>query len=294
MLFRFDEIDERLELLPIAARRALDRAGSRLSREGWLSLPVALRRQIVALGSARDVDIELVTEAMTLASPAPDDVAPVHDPDARRPPEELTAALGAERPLSEAVWSSLEPVERYALAKVASRGRPERLMAAYAEIVGHTAVSTHLAPSGGVRMVDVGEKPTTERRAVATSEIRMSPEALARLARADVPKGDVLGAARIAGILAAKRTPELIPLCHHVALTRVEVSLVLDAEGGTVLVEATAEAADRTGVEMEALVAASVAALTVYDMMKSLDRAMVIGPTRLRAKSGGRSGDFTA
>jgi cyclic pyranopterin phosphate synthase len=201
-------------------------------------------------------------------------------------------AFGAERPISAAVWGSLTPLDRYALAKVADRARPERIAAAYAEIVGQTAVSTHVAASGGARMVDVAEKATTHRRAEAESAVTMSAVAFARLAAADVAKGDVLGTARIAGIMAAKKTHALIPLCHPIALTKVTVDLALDSAARAVRITAVAEATDRTGVEMEALVAASVAALTVYDMLKSIDRGMTMGPTELASKSGGRSGDY--
>src|SRR5690606_34055661 len=113
-----------------------------------------------------------------------------------------------------------------------------------------------------------------------------------RLVRADAPKGDVLGTARLAGILGAKRTPDLVPLCHPVALTRVDVTLALEPEERAVVITARVEAFDRTGVEMEALTAASTAALTVYDMLKAFDRGMAIGPVQLEQKSGGRTGDF--
>jgi cyclic pyranopterin phosphate synthase len=120
----------------------------------------------------------------------------------------------------------------------------------------------------------------------------MNAGAFDRLSRAEAPKGDVLGTARLAGIMAAKKTSEIVPLCHPVALTHLSVEVALDREVRRVVITATAEAHDRTGVEMEALVAASAAALTVYDMLKAFDRAMEIGPTRLVAKSGGRSGDY--
>jgi cyclic pyranopterin phosphate synthase len=236
--------------------------------------------------------VDLVLEAMALARPSPDEVEPRLDPPSAAPPEEICSALGSGRPLTAAVWCSLTPLDRYALAKVVSRGRPERIAAAYDEIVGQSAVSTHLGAGGGARMVDVGEKPATARRAVAASEVTMSPGAFERLARADVAKGDVLGTARVAGILAAKRTPELIPLCHVVQLSKVTVDFELDDQARSVSITAAVEAVDRTGVEMEALVAVSVAALTVYDMLKAIDRGIVIGPTKLLEKSGGRTGDF--
>jgi cyclic pyranopterin monophosphate synthase len=155
-----------------------------------------------------------------------------------------------------------------------------------------SALSTHLTPAGEARMVPVAGKPATHRRAVAAGSVRMRPETAARIARADAPKGDVLAAARIAGIMAAKRTPELIPLCHGVALTHVAVDLEIDEPASAVRVTATAEALDRTGVEMEAMVAVSAACLTIYDMLKGIDREMVLADIRLLEKSGGRSGHF--
>ncbi|HKO49412.1 MAG TPA: cyclic pyranopterin monophosphate synthase MoaC [Polyangiaceae bacterium] len=159
--------------------------------------------------------------------------------------------------------------------------------------MGHSALSTHLAPAGGARMVDVSQKTASHRHALAESRISMSADAFARVKTATVPKGDVLGTARLAGIMAAKRTAELIPLCHPLSLTKLELTLELDDAASAIAVRATVEAFDRTGVEMEALTAVSVAALTVYDMLKGIDRAMEIGPTRLVTKSGGRSGDFS-
>ncbi|HEV8246621.1 MAG TPA: cyclic pyranopterin monophosphate synthase MoaC [Polyangiaceae bacterium] len=158
--------------------------------------------------------------------------------------------------------------------------------------MGTSALSSHLGPQGGARMVSVSDKPSSVRRALAESIVSMSEEALLKLERAQAPKGDVLGTARIAGIQAAKRTWELIPLCHPLALTRADVTFELDHERRAVRVCASVEAVDRTGVEMEALTAASIAALTIYDMLKAFDRGMEIGPTRLLEKSGGRSGDF--
>jgi cyclic pyranopterin monophosphate synthase len=151
-------------------------------------------------------------------------------------------------------------------------------------------VSTHLDAEGHVHMVDVGEKAETSRRAVASALVRMLPETRRTLAAGTAPKGDVLATARLAGIMAAKRTPELIPLCHGIALTRVTVDLELLDDG--VRIVATTEARDRTGVEMEAMTAASVAALTLYDMLKGIDRGMVIESVRLEEKSGGRSGHW--
>lgn len=147
---------------------------------------------------------------------------------------------------------------------------------------------THLDEAGHARMVDVGDKEPTRRRAVARARIEMSPETALALAGGTVPKGDVLAVARVAGIQAAKRTSELVPLCHPLMLS----SVVVDLEVGEshVVVVATVETVERTGVEMEALTACTVAALTVYDMCKALDRSMVITDVALWEKDGGRSG----
>lgn len=146
---------------------------------------------------------------------------------------------------------------------------------------------THLTGEGHAHMVDVGEKEVTARRAIARARVRMREETFVALASGTTPKGDVLAAARIAGIQASKLTPNLIPLCHAVALTRVEVNIRLD--GGIAVIDAVAEARDRTGVEMEAMVAASTAALTLYDMLKSIDRGITYD-VALVEKSGGKSG----
>lgn len=142
-----------------------------------------------------------------------------------------------------------------------------------------------------MRMVDVGSKDKTERVAVATGRVRMSTEALDRIRRGKVEKGDVLAAARLAGVMAAKKTPDLIPLCHPIGLSGVEVQVEPVVVG--VEIRATVKTVDRTGVEMEALAAVSAAALTVYDMLKSTDRGMVIEAVQLEHKSGGRSGVWT-
>jgi cyclic pyranopterin phosphate synthase len=152
---------------------------------------------------------------------------------------------------------------------------------------------THLDSEGTARMVDVSAKETTARRAVARAVVRMSPDTAARVAAGDAPKGDVLGVARIAGIQAAKRTGELIPLCHPIGLDHVDVDAVLDADAGTVTLTASAGVTARTGVEMEAMTAAAVAALTVYDMVKGLERSVRIEAVELVSKSGGRSGDWS-
>ena len=151
---------------------------------------------------------------------------------------------------------------------------------------------THLDERGRARMVDVGEKAITRRECVARGEVRMARETLERIATGQVAKGDVLATARLAGIQAAKRTHEWIPLAHALPLDTVEVELTPDPEGSRLLIEVRAQAHWRTGVEMEALVAASAAGLTVYDMCKAVDRGMSLEAVRLVSKSGGRSGDW--
>jgi cyclic pyranopterin phosphate synthase len=152
---------------------------------------------------------------------------------------------------------------------------------------------THIDESGKARMVDVGAKDVTERVATARAEIVMKPETLSLIRQGGFAKGDVLGVARVAGVMAAKRTPELIPLCHPIPLTRVTVDFD-DTGADRIVIDATASATWKTGVEMEALTAATVAALTVYDMCKAVDRGMRIESVRLLRKSGGRSGTWTA
>lgn len=147
---------------------------------------------------------------------------------------------------------------------------------------------THVNPEGEVHMVDVGEKPPTQRRAVAEAIVEMSSGLADRLFAGDLPKGDALATVRLAGIMGAKRTPELIPLAHPISLTSVSVSVERHERG--VRIEAECAVNDRTGVEMEAMTAVAVAALTLYDMVKSAERGVVIGKIRLRSKTGGRSG----
>lgn len=151
---------------------------------------------------------------------------------------------------------------------------------------------THLDEDGHVSMVDVGEKERTSREAIAQGSVYMAAATLAAIRDGAVPKGDVLAAARIAGILAAKRTPELIPLCHTLLLSKVAVDFEIDEETSRVIITSMVRCKGRTGVEMEALMAVSVAALTIYDMAKALETSMTIGEIRLLAKRGGKSGDW--
>ncbi|QNN51566.1 cyclic pyranopterin monophosphate synthase MoaC [Nocardioides mesophilus] len=149
---------------------------------------------------------------------------------------------------------------------------------------------THVDESGAARMVDVSAKEVTARVAVATGRVRVSAEVIGLLRGEGVPKGDALGVARVAGIMAAKRTPDLVPLCHPLAISGVTVDLVVADDA--VEITATVRTTDRTGVEMEALTAVSVAALTVVDMVKAVDKAAVIDDVRVQSKSGGKSGDW--
>lgn len=152
---------------------------------------------------------------------------------------------------------------------------------------------SHIDAEGTARMVDVGAKRETERRAIAEARVRMAPETARAVETGDGPKGDVLGPARLAGVAAAKRTGDLIPLAHPLPLTFVDVSAEVDSEAGLITLTAEARCVGRTGVEMEAMCAASVAALTIYDMVKAIERGVEIESVRLLLKSGGKSGEWT-
>jgi cyclic pyranopterin phosphate synthase len=151
---------------------------------------------------------------------------------------------------------------------------------------------THLDEQGNARMVDVTGKAATHRRAVAAGEVTMQPETMELIQSGGIPKGDVLAVARVAGIMAAKRTPDLVPMCHPLPLTSVTVDFGFDEERSAVLITASAKCTGVTGVEMEALTAVSVAALTIYDMCKAVDRTMHLNNIRLLRKTGGKSGDL--
>jgi len=295
--FAFEGPNPGLELLPLAARRALDVAGVALSLEAWRGLTLDDRRALIAAGAADVVTVGAVERIALRARPAADRIAPRHDP--LELSAELVDAVGERRAELERSWSAFTPLERYALAKLATSKKADpavraaRLERACAELLKpRSGRLTHLTAEGDAHMVDVAQKSPTLRRGVARAFLRMQPETLAALREGRTPKGDVLAVARIAGIQAAKRTPELIPLCHSVHLTGVEVALEPQADPPGIAITATARAFDRTGVEMEALVAASTAALTLYDMLKALDRGMTITDLELMAKSGGRSGEF--
>lgn len=153
---------------------------------------------------------------------------------------------------------------------------------------------THLNARGEARMVDVGDKSDSRRRAVARATVRMRPDTLARIVEGTIPKGDVLATARIAGIMAAKRTHDLIPMCHPLPITSVEVDIVPLESGDGLQLTAACQVTGKTGVEMEALTAAAIAALTVYDMCKAVEKGMVIEAVRLLEKEGGKSGHWLA
>ena len=281
-VYLFERIEDSLDLVPLAARRALDAAGIKISLDVWQKAPLATRHAITTLGGAEHVEANTVHAVVAGAGVPWSQVPSAGEPSPDAVPAELTHAV------TELSWRALAPLDRYALWKVARGKHPEEVLPrACAEIV---PLSTHLSGRGEAHMVDVGGKQVTSRRAVARARVTMEAATSARLRAGDVAKGDVLATARIAGIQAAKRTPELIPLCHAVALTKVAVDLSVGEEG--VAIEATAEALDRTGVEMEALTAASVAALTVYDMLKSVDRGMQI-TVELAQKTGGKTGTWS-
>ena len=284
-VYAFERIDSGLPFIPLSARRVLDALGRKLSLEGWLSLSVEDRHRVVRAGTEDHVDPNVLA-IVDRAKPAPSPLPPVPEPDTVSPPQALASALGASRPLDGARWADLQALERYILAKCAAR--PERLAVAYDAIVG--APLAHLTQSGDATMVDVGSKPESARRAVASARVRTTRSVVEAVMSGATVKGDVIAAARIAGISAAKRTAELIPLCHPVRTTRASVDIEADAEHGELRIRATIEAVDRTGVEMEAMVAASIASLTVYDMIKSADRWVTIDGLRLDSKSGGKSG----
>jgi cyclic pyranopterin phosphate synthase len=286
-VFAFEDIDDTLPYVPLAGRRVLDALGRKLSLDAWIAMPVEDRARVVEAGAAAVVDAT-VLPVLDRAIHAPARIPPEPEPAAHAVPAALAEALGPSRPLDVAGWRALHPLARYALAK--SARKPDKLARAYDAIVG--AALTHLDERGAARMVDVSGKPETARAAHATARVRTTREVIAALASGSTPKGDVLAAARIAGILASKRTPELVPLCHPVRTTRAAIDFELLAAAGEVRIAATVEAVDRTGVEMEAMVAASIAALTVYDMIKSADRWATIDGVRLESKRGGKSGEI--
>ncbi len=281
-VFSFEDIGDDLPLLPLAARRALDVAGRRLSLSAWQRLSLPERQCLVREGSNDTVDVSAVTAAIATAEPA---ASPISADD-----ESRLSNRPAPLPLSDERWAELSKLQRFAILHLVKRDNAQRLREALAEIA--PARPTHIDEHGDARMVDVGEKSITHRRAVARAVVRMKPQTAQLVTAATAPKGDVLATARIAAIMGAKRTSDLIPLCHPIALSRVDVSFDVDAPEGRITVMATADAHDRTGVEMEAMTAASVAALTIYDMLKGIEKGIVIGEIVLVEKRGGRSGHY--
>jgi cyclic pyranopterin phosphate synthase len=291
-VYAFEAIDDTLPLVPLAARRLLDANGRKLSLQGWLSLAIDNRRAIARAGAQGDAMPAAgeLSELLSHANPPASDVPRVEDPDDAHVPSVLTEALGPTRPLDDVRWRALGALDRYALVKCSTKA--DRLDSAYGEIV-EAPLLTHVSETGAARMVRVGGKPVTARRAVATARVRTTPAVVRAIGGGSVAKGDVLAVARIAGIMASKRTADLIPLCHPVQTTSASVDFDLDAPRGELRVVAVVEAADRTGVEMEAMIAASIASLTIYDMIKSADRWAVVEEVRLESKEGGKSGDVT-
>jgi cyclic pyranopterin phosphate synthase len=294
-VYAFEAIGAELDFPPLAARRALDAAGVRIEVDAWRMLPLSDRKTITVLGSADTVDIVAVRALARAVPHAIEDARP--EPESEGVPAAVASALPKGQTIPDAAWRSMTPLARYALASLVI-APPSILDRALAEIAfapdllrtDTGRLSSHLTDAGEVHMVDVGSKAVTERTAVARARVHMAPATFQRLEHGDTPKGEVLATARIAGIQAAKRTWELIPLCHPIALTRVEITIAL--EDGGVTIAAECDASDRTGVEMEAMVAASAAALTVYDMLKGFDRSMRF-EVQLMKKVGGKSGAWT-
>lgn len=287
-IYAFEGIDATLSYVPLAARRTLDALGQHLSLKGWLSLTTEARWQLVRAGSGVRVEANAAA-ALSRATPGPAPTAVVSEPDPARVPPELLASLGAAHSIEDARWSALRPLDRYALVKCSVK--PEKMTAAYSEIVSSPRTPMpHLTAEGHAHMVDVSSKAVTARWAVASACVRSTGTLVKAVAAGSLPKGDVLAAARIAGLFAAKRTPEIVPLCHPVSTTAASIEFDLAPAEGEIRVRATVSAVDRTGVEMEAMVAASVAALTIYDMIKGADRWASIVAVRLEEKSGGKSG----
>jgi cyclic pyranopterin monophosphate synthase len=315
-IYAFEAIAEDLPYMPLAARRVLDALGKKLSLAGWLSLAVDDRAHLVLAGEAESASPAVASDSaarLGRSVPAPTDIEPIVEPDRFIPPSEIADALGPTRPLHDGVWQSLRSLDRYALAKCAAR--PETLARAYDEIVATSWLKTthapqqatagdalgsspaipdspftHVTSQGHARVVNIGAKAITARRAVASARVHTTRAVVQAVIAGGLPKGDVLAVARVAGLLAAKRAPELIPLCHPVQLTNAAIEFDTNEERGEIHVRAAVEALDRTGVEMEAMVSASVAALTVYDMVKSADRWATVECVRLEEKSGGKSG----
>lgn len=293
-LFRFERVDERLESLPWATRRVLDRLGLRIQTDAYAALPARVRQVLALCGSSEPPDLERARTLLEGVELSISRVEQAFEPPWDQPSDVVAQALTQARPLSAKLWQSLSGLERYVLHRICAQGHQTLLEEAYAEIVGLRRASTHLSPRGGVVMVSVADKTETQRHALAECWLRMNEDAFAQLQADAGPKKDILATARLAGILGTKKTADLIPLCHPLPLLHAEVDFELEETELRVRVTCSVIVVARTGVEMEALCGAQLAALTVYDMLKSVDRAMVIGPCRLLFKSGGQSGNFQA
>lgn len=322
-IYSFEGIGADLDRIPLAARRALEHAGLSLSSKSWQSLSLSERQGLVIAGMRERVDVAAVAVLTKNARPLPVPCEPANDPDSYSPPLSLT--MGTGRSVSDADWASLRSPDRYALAAVvrdahadsallqraidsvmpktpraqetpkASPSLPPPAVLASALAREDFSMAASMSPPAGtseVRMVSVAGKPATSRRAVASGTVNLKRETVQRIVSGNIEKGDVRSAARIAAVMAAKRTPDIVPLCHPVALTGVECDITADPRKGTVRVQVEVAAFDRTGVEMEALTAVAAACLCIYDMVKSVDAEASITELVLLEKEGGRSGHY--
>lgn len=293
-IYAFEQVDAALGILPMAARRALDQLGIKLTLEEFRSLTLEDRKELTRAGGLDRIDLEPLRAWLLERKPSAQRIEVIPDPPADHVPTEISSRLDPSRAIPVGTWPLLTPLDRYSILKAARSKDPSRLNLALGEILGASLLSSHLDRAGHVRMVSVTGKSSSSRMARAESWVTMSPAAFERLSAGDAAKGNVLSVARIAGIMAAKKTPDWIPLCHPIALTKAEVQLILKPEQSQVQVIAEVETEGPTGVEMEALTSVSAAALTIYDMLKSIDRAMTLGPARLLEKRGGKSGHLIA
>jgi cyclic pyranopterin phosphate synthase len=295
-IYSFEDIDEWLDTPPLAAKRALELAGCKVSLVAWRRMRVAARVAVTSLGNESRVDASRVRDLL-LDESVPFELitAQIQDPSTSSVPVDVQRALGDGK-LDLPRWRSLAPLDRWMLSRLSRRGRTEKLRRAFEEVIANEPsptsrnLSSHVNARGEVHMVDVGAKDVTARFAIARAEVRLLAETVAKLRAGSAPKGDVLATTRVAAIMAAKRAPDIIPLCHLVALTKVEVTIDLVSSGATI--DVRVEARDRTGVEMEAMVGAAAAALTMYDMLKGIDRGITFEVSLLE-KSGGKSGTWT-
>jgi cyclic pyranopterin phosphate synthase len=303
-IYEFEDIDEWLDTIPLAARRALETTGCKVSLVAWRRMRLPARVAVTSLGGERKIDGRGVRDLLVDENVPFEPVTAHAEPPGATVPPDVVRAFGEGRAPDPRAWRALAPLDRYVLARLSRRGRSEKLRRAFEEMTasedpaasgrlasadGGHALSTHLNARGEVHMVDVGGKDVTVRQATARARVRMLGETMARLRTGATPKGDVVATARVAAIMAAKRTPEIVPLCHAIALTRVDVDIALSDWGASV--DVRVEARDRTGAEMEAMVGASAAALAIYDMLKGIDRGITFD-VALLAKSGGKSGTW--